>query len=90
MGIKTTLSGRGFADKQVIRPALASRVLAKLMEVNPLYQNIQIDLSWENVSQGSDLELQNIITEENHKHVEGETDDDDDDDDEHIEGNNHI
>ena len=51
-------------------------MLAKLIEVQPLYQNIQIDLSWENVTQVSDPDLRNIFTGENHKHVEGDSDQD--------------
>ena len=62
-------------DKQLIGPGLVNRVLTKLIEVNPLYQNIQIDLSWKNVSHDSDLELWNILPEKNHKRVEGEIDD---------------
>ena len=54
--------------------------------MNPLYQNIQIDPSWENVSQESDSELWNILTDENHRHVEGEIDDSDED----TEGNDHA
>ena len=61
-------------------------MLAKLIEVNPLYQNIQIDPSLENVSLVSDLEIWNILTDENHKCVKGETDDSDED----IEGNYHT
>ena len=54
--------------------------------MNPLYQNILIDPSWENVSQESDSELWNILTDENHRHVEGEIDDSDED----TEGNDHA
>ena len=53
---------RNFIDKQVIRPGLVIRTLANLKEVNPLYQNIQINLSWENVIQESDPELCNIFS----------------------------
>ena len=57
-----TISDRGYVDKQVIRPGLVNRALEvnKLVEVNPLWQNIQTDLSWKNVSQESDPELWNI------------------------------
>ena len=54
--------------------------------MNLLYQNIQIDPSWENVSQESNSELWNILTDENHKHVEGEMDDSDED----TEGNDYA
>ena len=54
--------------------------------MNPLYQNIQIDPSWENVSQESDPELWNILTDKNHKHVEGGIGDSD----ENTEGNDHA
>ena len=55
LALKQDLSDRGYVDKQVIRPGLVNRVLAKPIEVNPLYQNIQIDPSWENVSQESGI-----------------------------------
>ena len=86
LSLKRCLSNRGYVDKQVIRPGLVYRALAKLVEVNPLHQNIQINLSWENVSQDCNPELWNILTDENHKHVEGEIVDSDED----IEGNDHA
>ena len=86
LSLKRRLSNRGYVDKQVIRPGLVYRALAKLVEVNPLHQNIQLNMSWENVSQDSNPELRNILTDENHKHVEGEIDDSDED----IEGNDHA
>ena len=46
---------------------------------------MQINQSWENVSQGSDPELWNILTDQNHKLAEGEIDDSD----EEIERNGH-
>ena len=75
LALKRRLSDRRYVDKQLIGPGLVNRVLTKLIEVNPLYQNIQIDLSWKNVSHDSDLELWNILPEKNHKRVEGEIDD---------------
>ena len=72
--LKQCLSDTSLADKQVIRPGLVNRVLAKLIEMNPLYQNIQINLSWENICQVSDPELWDIITDKNHKCVESEID----------------
>ena len=47
---------------------------------------MQINLSWESISQEPDPGLWNILTDENCKHVEGETDDSDED----IEENNHA
>ena len=43
--------------------------------MNPFYQDIQIDLSWKNVSRESDPELWNTLPDKNHKHVAGEIDD---------------
>ena len=51
LALKRCLSDRSYVGKQVIRLGVINRVLAKLIEVNPLYQNIQIDPSWESVSQ---------------------------------------
>ena len=86
LALKWHLSDRGYVDTQVIRPGLVNRVFDKLIEVNPLYQNTQINLSWENVSQESNPELCNILTDQNHKCVEGEIDDND----EEIEENDHA
>ena len=83
MTFKRRLNNRGYVDKQAIRPSLVNRALAQL---KPLYQNMQINMSWENVSQESDPGLWNILTDENRKHVEGEIDDSDED----IEGNYHA
>ena len=83
MTFKRRLNNRGYVDKQAIRPSLVNRALAQL---NPLYQNMQINMSWENVSQESDPRLWNILTDENRKDVEGEIDDSDED----IEGNDHA
>ena len=83
MTFKRRLNNRGYVDKQVIRPSLVNRALAQL---NPLYQNMQINMPWENVSQESDPGLWKILTDENRKRVEGEIDDSDED----IEGNDHA
>ena len=45
LSLKRCLSNRGYVDKQVIRPGLVYRALAKLVEVNPLHQNIQLNMS---------------------------------------------
>ena len=55
LALKQRLSNSVYVDKQLVRSGLVSRTLAKLIEVNPLCQNIQIDLSWKNVSQESEL-----------------------------------
>ena len=84
LALKWRLSDGGYVVNQVIRLGLVNRVLAKLIEVNPLCQNIQINPPWENVSQESDSELWN--TDQNRKRVEGEIDDSDED----IEGYDHA
>ena len=49
LALKRRLSDRRYVDKPVIRPGYVNRALAKLIEVNPLYQSIQIDLSCEKI-----------------------------------------
>ena len=77
LALKRRLSDSNYVSKQMIRPALVNKALKKLMEVNPLYENIQIDLEWENISQESDPELWGILTNENHRTVSGEVNDSD-------------
>ena len=74
LALKRRLSDRRSVDKQVNRLGNVNKALTKLIELNTLYQNILIDLSWKNVSRKSDPELWNILPEKNHKRVEGEID----------------
>lgn len=45
-----------------------NKALEKLREINPFYHTVSVDNSWENVSQESDSELWDILTNENTKH----------------------
>ena len=57
LALKRRLSDKGYHRKQNIRPAKVNQALEKLREINPFYQNVTIDNSWENISQRSDPEL---------------------------------
>ena len=72
-------------NKQNIRPALVNKALEKLVEIDPFYKNVHIDDTWEDVSEESDPVLWNILTDENAKPQDNETDSDDE-----IEGNDHV
>ena len=45
-----------------------NKALEKLREINPFYRTVSVDNSWEIVSQESDSELWDILTNENTKH----------------------
>ena len=82
--LKRRLSDRSYVNRQNVRPALVNKALKKLVEVNLLYKNVTVDQSWENVSEETDPELWNLLTNEN------ATDNDkglETDSDEDIEGN---
>ena len=72
-------------NKQNTRPALVNKALEKLVEINPFYKNVHIDDTWEDVSEESDPVLWTILTDENAKPQDNETDSDDE-----IEGNDHA
>ena len=50
LALKRRLSDRSAVNKQ-IRPAFVNRALAKLIEINPFYNNVIVDNDWENVSE---------------------------------------
>ena len=54
--------------KQNIQPVKVNKFLEKLREINPFYRTVSVHNSWENVSQESDPELWDILTNENAKH----------------------
>ena len=82
--LKRRLSDKSFFSKQNIRPAFVNRALATFVEKNPLYGHIEIDPSWETVSEQTDPELWNLLTNEYASDNENEVDTDSDD---NIEGN---
>ena len=45
-----------------------NKFLEKLREINPFYRTVSVHNSWENVSQESDPELWDILTNENAKY----------------------
>ena len=62
LALKRRLSDSNTVDSQMIRPALVNRALEKLQEINPFYKNVLIKDDWEDVTQKSDPELWNILT----------------------------
>ena len=74
--------------KQHIRPAAVNRALKKLTEINPFYKDVSIDNEWVDVSEQSDPELWNLLTDENAN--ECNENDDQTDSDEDIDGNDHV
>ena len=51
LALKHRLSDKSAVNKQQIRPAFVNRALAKLIEINPFYNNVIVDNDWENVSE---------------------------------------
>ena len=51
LALKHRLSDKSAVNKQQIRPAFVNRALAKLIEINPFYNNVVVDNDWENVSE---------------------------------------
>ena len=51
LALKRRLSDKTAVNKQQIRPAFVNRALAKLIEINPFYNNVVVDNDWENVSE---------------------------------------
>ena len=60
--MKRRLSDKSFHHWQNIRPAAYNAALQNLIEVNHLYQDIELCLSWEQISESSDPELWNMLT----------------------------
>ena len=85
LALKRRLSDTSFVNKQNIRPALVNKALEKLVEINSFYKDVRIDDTWEDLSEESDPGLWNILTDENAKPQNDETDSDDE-----IEGNDHA
>ncbi len=87
LALKRRLTDKSAFNKQHIRPAAVNTTLKKLKEINPLYKDVLIDAQWEIVSERSDPELWNLLTDENAISLQS---DDQTDSDENIEGNNCI
>ena len=51
LALKRRLSDKSAVNKQQIWPAFVNRALAKLIEINPFYNNVIVDNDWENVSE---------------------------------------
>ena len=84
LALKRRLSDKSSVNKQNIRPAFVSKALKKLVEVNKFYKNIAPNSRWEDESLRADPELWSLLTDENAKPQEYESDSDD-----NIEGNDH-
>ena len=59
---------RSSYGKQNIRTVKVNKALEKLREINPFYRTVSVHNSWEKVSQKSDPELWDILTNENAKY----------------------
>ena len=87
LALKRRLSDKSAVNKQHVRPAAVNRALKKLTEINPFYKDVSIDNEWADVSEQSDPELWNLLTDENATSNEN---DDQTDSDEDIDGNDHV
>ena len=67
LALKRRLSDKSYHRKQNIHPAKVNRTLQKLREINQFYADVTIHDTWENVSQDSDPELWELLTNENAK-----------------------
>ena len=65
LALKRRLSDKSFHHRQNIRPAAVNAALGKLIEVNHLHQDIELCLSWEQISEISDPKLWNMLTNNN-------------------------
>jgi len=63
--LKRRLTDRSFHHRQNIRPAKVNLALAKLVEINPFYQNIKLSNSWTELSESADRELWEMLTSQN-------------------------
>ena len=78
--LKRQFSDKSAVNKQQTRPAFVNRALAKLIEINPFYKNVIVDNDWKNVSEQSDPEFWQLLTNDNGKefNIDDQTDSDDD------------
>ena len=87
LALKRRLSDRSYHSQQNIRPAKVNKALKKLKEINPFYSFVSIDEnSWVNVSQESDPELWDLLTNDKAKPDDVDLTDSD----EEIEGNDVV
>ena len=87
LALKRRLTDKSAVNKQHIRPAAVNNYLKKLKDINQFYEDVLIDDQWETVSELSDPELWNLLTDENAKSLQS---DDQTDSDENIDGNDPI
>ena len=62
LALKRRLSDKSAVHKQFIRPTYVNAALLKLKKSNPFYKDVTIDTTWENVSQQSDPDLWEFLT----------------------------
>ena len=62
--LKRRLSDRSFHHRQNIRPAKINAALSKLIEVNHFYKNVKLCPSWAHLSESSDKELWDMLTDQ--------------------------
>ena len=86
LALKRRLTDKSAVNMQHIRPAAVNNALKKLKEINQFYEDVLID-QWETVSERSDPELWNLLTDENVIPLQS---DDQTDSDENIDGNDRI
>ena len=93
LALKRRLSDNKAVKQEYIRPAFVNRALQKLKEINPLYKNVIIERDWEDLTENSDPDLWNFLTNkddcsgkaENNDNVDCLTDSDEENDDVDIE-----
>ena len=57
LSLKRQLTDKSAVNKYQIKPAIFSKALEKITNINPFYENIAIANDWENLSEQSDPEL---------------------------------
>ena len=67
LSLKRQLTDKSAVNKHQIMPAIFSKALEKLTNINPFYENITIANDWENLSEQSDPELWKLLTKKNAK-----------------------
>ena len=80
LALKRRLTDKSSFSKQHIRPAAVNQALQKLKEINHFYKDVVISDNWEDVSNETDPELWNRLTDvDNHDSNNSESDTDNED-----------
>ena len=76
IALKRRLSDTGAYHQQNINATNVNRALEKLIEINPFYQNVRIDSTWETISKENDPDTWNLLTNPDAEALSDETDSD--------------